>query len=81
MFQFDGALPAQKSPSSTDCKDVDLKSENYYLFIPNSYDGSEPYGLVAFINAGDEASLPDGWDSVLPDKKLLFIAAQKVGNG
>jgi len=57
-----------------------LKSAQYFLHIPAGYDGSQPYGLITFINASARMELPAGWEQVLEEKKLIFVAPQNAGN-
>lgn len=79
-FHFEGTVATPPNFRTRDVGSVELARESYYLFIPAAYDGSESYGLVAFIHARDEVSVPPGWSQVLSDKKLLYLAAQNVGN-
>ena len=57
-----------------------LKSAQFFLHIPAGYDGTQPYGLITFINASARMELPAGWKSVLEEKKLIFVAPQNAGN-
>jgi predicted esterase len=54
--------------------------ENFYISVPPGYNGRKPFGVLAFINAGDQMGLPPGWNGVLAHHKLLYIAPQNVGN-
>lgn len=57
-----------------------LPTYTYDIYIPPSYDGTEPYGLVTFINSGNNGSLFTQWQSVLDEKKLIYIAGDNIGN-
>ncbi len=57
-----------------------MDKEKFYIYVPTKYDGSKPFGLVAFINSRDTVEIPWGWDAVLNERNLLFIAAQNVGD-
>jgi hypothetical protein len=60
---------------------IPLQKESYLLYVPNTYDGSEPFGLIVFISSGDAVTgLPPGWENVLSAKRILFLAAQNSGN-
>ncbi len=57
-----------------------LNSHNYHLYIPNSYDGTEAYGLITFVNAGNVGNIWGDWFNVLEQKKLIVIAGNGIGN-
>ncbi|MBN1675930.1 MAG: hypothetical protein JXR37_33110 [Kiritimatiellae bacterium] len=59
---------------------INLRSEMFFLVVPRSYDGSEPYGIVAYIDADDAGIIPAGWDRKLEARRLLFIAPQQAGD-
>lgn len=80
MRTFEGRLPRIPHKNDQVGYDFDLKNEKFYVFIPESYDGTTPYGVMGFINAGETMELPAGWDAVMDNKKLLYIAPQEVGN-
>ena len=62
--------------------DFDYKKEQFFIYVPPSYTGREPFGLILFMDPGKGlASLPAGWDAVLEREKLLLVAPQNVGNG
>ena len=50
------------------------------LYIPDSYDGSEAYGLVTFINSGNNGGFKDQWTPVLDEAKLIWVAGDNIGN-
>ncbi len=60
---------------------VDLAAATFDVHVPPGYDGSAPYGLIAFINAGDNGGKPP--NHLLPlleEQRLLWVAPDKVGN-
>lgn len=57
-----------------------IDKEKFYIYVPKNYDGKKPFGLVAFINSRDAVEIPWGWDAVLNERNLIFIAAQNVGD-
>ncbi len=73
LRQFNGGNPKEHYS-------LTLDQENYYVYLPDNYDGSEPFGLLAFVDASDSVQLPTGWDQVLKDRKLIYVAAENVGN-
>ena len=78
--QSGGFLRQFKGSNPKEHYSLTLDQENYYVYIPDNYDGSEPFGLLAFIDASDSIQLPTGWDQILKDRKLIYVAAQNVGN-
>ncbi|MCB9760604.1 MAG: hypothetical protein H6739_12250 [Alphaproteobacteria bacterium] len=59
---------------------MDLETETFDLYVPADYDGSEPYGLVVFINAGNNGGLPGPWPPALDDARLIFMGGRDIGN-
>ena len=57
-----------------------MDKEKFYIYVPKNYDGAKPFGLVAFVNSRDAVEIPPGWDAVLNERNLLFIAAQNGGD-
>ncbi len=52
----------------------------YDLYIPASYDGTEPYGLILWINSGVNGRIRGAWKTVADEKKIIFIGANNLGN-
>ncbi len=50
------------------------------LYIPASYDGSEPYGLMTWISSGTNGIIRNAWKKVADEKKIIFIGANMLGN-
>ncbi len=57
-----------------------LSTNTYDLYIPADYDSSEAYGIVLFINSGNNGGFKTQWNSVMDDRKLIWVAADNVGN-
>lgn len=61
---------------------LNYEKEKFYVYRPSTYNNSETWGLVVYISPMDVCQgPPPGWDSVLKNNKLLFIAPQGAGNG
>lgn len=58
----------------------DVSQERYQILVPKGYRKSEPHGLLIWVSAGDNVSLPKDWEAVLDDKKLIVIGARNSGN-
>jgi len=75
-----GELPASGKEAGRSAE-IKLAQEKFYLFVPKNYTGTQPFGLLVFMSPSDAvAAVPSGWDSVMQEKKLIFVAPQKVGN-
>ena len=60
--------------------DYDLSGETFQAFVPNTYDGTEPFGLMVFVNAGNTGGPPQQWLQVLREHKLIWVGADNSGN-
>ena len=81
LESFAGPLPDVPNLSSKVDYHLSPDKERYLIHVPTNYTGREPFGLVIFTFSGDTfEELPAGWDTVLSQKKLLFIAPQNAGN-
>jgi len=76
-----GALPQIENRDANLTYDFELAGEKFFLRVPSSYTGVQPYGLLVFMSPVDDfTSLPPGWAGVLDSNRLLFVAPQMVGN-
>jgi predicted esterase len=80
LVTLPGDLPEIANPSPGFKYDPNLTLEQFYVCVPPGAGGRKPFGVLAFINAGDEMGLPPGWKGVLAHQRLLYIAPQNVGN-
>ncbi|MFN3199480.1 MAG: hypothetical protein ACE366_13835 [Bradymonadia bacterium] len=61
--------------------DEDLDTITYDVYVPPGYDGSEPYGLITFINSGNNGGGPNGgYRGLLERERLIQIAPDGAGN-
>lgn len=58
----------------------DAEKDTYRMVVPPSYDGTQPYGLLLYINSGDPGSIPEQWHPLLDEMKLIAVAAENIGN-
>jgi predicted esterase len=56
------------------------ENERYFVYVPSSYTGADPYGMIVFTYADPMARLPFGWQATLDARKYIFVAAQNAGN-
>ncbi len=57
-----------------------LATHTYNIYIPSSYDGTTPYGIVTFINSGNTGAIISSWIPVLEEKNLIMISGNGIGN-
>lgn len=66
-------------PEPTDSR-YDLAQEPYDIYVPKSYDGSVPYGLIAYVNAGKGGGPTGQYADICDRHKLIWIGGTKVEN-
>ena len=71
-FPKDQAEPADAN--------YDLTQEPYDIYVPKSYDGSVPYGLIAYVNSGTGGAPPGKYADVCDQHKLIWIGGTKIDN-
>lgn len=59
---------------------VDLSRERFTVYVPSTAAPSRGYGLIVFVPPWNAEKIPDGWESVLDEKGLLFVSADNSGN-
>lgn len=80
-IRFDGEPLAPGSRDSHVDYDLSPSNEVFFVHVPQDYSPQAAYGLVVFIDAGDEVGgEPEGWAPVLDGRKLLFVAPENAGN-
>ncbi len=60
--------------------DYMLAEESFSVYVPEAYDGTEPYGLLVWINAGAQGEPPQEYRVVLDHYKLIWVGANNSGN-
>jgi predicted esterase len=60
--------------------DIKIKEEGYYIYVPESYTGKEPYGIFVNVQAGNGGGMPNSWKAVCDAKKMIVVSAHKSGN-
>lgn len=66
-------------PEHTDAK-YDLTQEPYDIYVPKSYDGSVPYGLIAYVNSGLGGGPPGKYAEICDKHKLIWVGGTKIEN-
>ncbi len=76
-----GTLPTTETNVTDLAWDFDLSKETFYVWMPPGSSAIQPQGILVFISPSDECTdVPQGWSSVLKEKRLIFVAPQKAGN-
>ena len=59
----------------------EIAEERHFVYVPEGYDGSKPYGLMVYIDPGGKGRVPrPGWRNVLDEHKLIWVAPHGIGN-
>ncbi|SHJ43170.1 Putative esterase [Rubritalea squalenifaciens DSM 18772] len=58
----------------------DPAKDQCLIYCPESYDGTEAYGLLLFINPMPNALIRKDWEPILSKYKLIAVSAYGVGN-
>lgn len=54
--------------------------ETWQVYVPKSYDGTAPYGVLVWIQPEDESRFPPGWGGVLDARHVIYVSAANSGN-
>jgi hypothetical protein len=69
-----------KDQAETHDATYDLGQEPYDVYVPKSYDGSVPYGLIAYVNSGDGGGPPGKYAEICDRHKLIWVGGTRIGN-
>ncbi len=59
---------------------IDPAREHWQVYVPEDYDGSTPYGVLVWVPPWDVLGIPSGWQRILKEHHLIFVAAGNSGN-
>lgn len=86
-LQFTQAAPYSDATNLTrhfgfrvEMPDYAITNESFRLLIPRAYSPQENWGLLVWISANDEPSIPGDWEVELETHRLLFVGARHSGN-
>ncbi len=71
------AIEGKDDPDSWFKRDA---ADSCVIYVPNSYDGSEPYGLYLHISPGDDGRLPSEWFPLFDERKMIAVSANGTSN-
>lgn len=57
-----------------------LPNATFDIYVPTTYDGSEPYGLITYISSVNDGGIKPEWIPVLESHKLILVAGDNIGN-
>jgi hypothetical protein len=60
--------------------EYDIAAEKFQVWVPKAYAHDREWGLFVWIDAGDMPQIPEDWEKILSEHKLLAIAAHHSGN-
>ena len=61
--------------------DYNLAQESFEVYVPPTYTGEKPFGLLVFVSPGGGGSLKGNkWQSVIDAHELIWVGPNKVGN-
>jgi pimeloyl-ACP methyl ester carboxylesterase len=80
LRNFEGRVPHTLRRHPLVQYDLPLKDELFYVHVPENYDNEQPFGILAFVAPSDAVALPAGLESVLKERRLIYMAPQKAGN-
>jgi hypothetical protein len=63
-----------------DMPEYSITNESFRLLIPRAYSPPERPGLLVWISANDEPSIPADWKVELERHEMLFVSAHYSGN-
>ena len=59
---------------------IDPAQEHWQVYVPEDYDGSTPYGVLVWVPPWDVLGIPSGWQRILKEHHLIYVAAGNSGN-
>ena len=73
--------PAVAAAQAAGAESNDLPREKFFVFLPRGFHVEQPYGVLVYVHSGDAFdAMPSGWEPVLQQRRLVFIAPQDAGN-
>ena len=67
-------------PAGPQKRTYNIQQETYYVYVPQGYSPKESYGILVWINAGDQGNIPTTWAPLMDKLKLIWIGANNSGN-
>jgi hypothetical protein len=80
LIHFDQALPRVANAARGIDYSFDLAKESFEIFVPRNYSDKEAFGVFAFMDSGDNMTMPKEWAAIMEREKLICLIPQKIGN-
>ena len=75
-----GAYPDSNPGTSEEWLVRDSEADTCVVYVPDSYDGSRPFGLYLHVKAGESGGLKNEWLPLFDELNLIAVSADKIGN-
>ncbi len=69
-----------KAPKKDEPQEEKKKSTPWTIYVPKDYDPAIPFGVIAFVNSGENAAVIQEYKPVLDKHRLIWISAGNSGN-
>jgi hypothetical protein len=78
-----GVAPAAQRGQKPE--DYDLEKESFGVYVPKSYTGEKPFGLLVFISPGPDGGVEKfdrdgGWTKALDEREIIWVGPNNAGN-
>ncbi len=60
--------------------EYELTGESFEVFVPESYDGERPFGLLVWVSPMPSGKLPPKWEPMIEKHNLVWVGANSSGN-
>lgn len=60
--------------------DAERGVERWHVRVPEGYNADTPYGLIVFISPEAGGDVPEGWGTVLDERRLIWVGPVDAGN-
>lgn len=57
-----------------------LAEHSFQAYVPETYDGDTPYGIMVMVSAGNRGNMPRGWQGLMDKHNLIYVGANDSGN-
>jgi poly(3-hydroxybutyrate) depolymerase len=57
------------------------ESLEWRMYVPTGYDPARPAGLLVYVSPTRSGEIPRGWSDILDRHNVIWIAAERSGNG
>lgn len=83
FYKYRAKVAEEDSRTDEDLKDLldyEIEKQSALVHIPEGYTGKEAYGILLHLGDEETAALPEGWETVLAERKLIYAQPHKSGS-